>query len=122
MRVLAAVAALLLLAVSAAACGSVDPRGERAKAAPATEPSKPETSRRAERPRATRFRGAQAGAYRNAHRVCGVFTVRETARYYGVEARARAAAQAHATELYGTGPLRQAAFQGCLDGFRAKKS
>jgi hypothetical protein len=121
MPVLAVAFALLLLAVTATGCGSVDPTGERAQAAPATATPKPVASQRADQAEASPFRGAQAGAYRNAYRICSVFTVRETARYYGVAPRARAAADAHATELYGSAPLVRAASRGCLEGFRAQR-
>lgn len=69
---------------------------------------------------AARWRGAKGQRYRDAYRVCSVFTPKEIAkRYHGVAARRRPAARAHARRLYERrhfGP----AFHGCLDGFRGR--
>ncbi|HXV58769.1 MAG TPA: hypothetical protein VD704_12965 [Gaiellaceae bacterium] len=66
-----------------------------------------------------RWQGAKATQYRNAYRVCSVFTVEEIAAQHEAKARPRAAARAHARRLYEP-RFRRVAFAGCLDGLRGE--
>jgi hypothetical protein len=69
--------------------------------------------------RERKWRGAAALRYERSYRICSVFTVREIAEEFGVARKPRAAAMAHATELYEP-QYRRAAFQGCLDAFEKR--
>jgi hypothetical protein len=86
------------------AAESPSPAVAESESAPAAEP---------------RWRGAKATQYRNAYRVCSVFTVKEIARQHEAKARPRPAARAHARRLYEP-RFRKPAFEGCLDGLRGR--
>jgi hypothetical protein len=109
------IAALLLLSMSVSACSALGPE-------PAAEPWPTTTTAvDAEGPELKPlFTGRKAVAYRNAFRICSVFTPRELAKTYGVAARPRVVARAQARRQYRK-DVRKAANRGCLDAFQNRE-
>jgi hypothetical protein len=64
--------------------------------------------------------GAERNAYRDSKDLCAAFPIRQTAREYGGNpADPTSVADAYAAEAY-VARFRGAAFQGCLEGLRAR--
>jgi hypothetical protein len=106
-----AVVALLTSACSALQSGGEPPADGQSAAIVRREDAKPA--------RARDWRGKQALNYDRSYRICSVFTVREIARDMNVRAKPKAAARAHARELYGV-QYQRAAYEGCLDAFQGR--
>ena len=69
----------------------------------------------------SRWRGKKLTPYRNSYRICHVFTVKELARWYGVEARLKRVARTHAREMY-LARHSKPARAGCLGALRDKRA
>jgi hypothetical protein len=115
-RIAAPLAVVALLAGVTSACSALDSGG----APPGDEESAGVVRAESAKPARDRtWEGAQAANYDHSYRICSVFTVREIARDMNVRAKPKAAARAHARELYGA-QYRRAAYEGCLDAFQGR--
>jgi hypothetical protein len=105
-------AALFLVAVGTA-CTSLESGQPEAQAA--DRGAEPQAAEPPVQAKTSRTR-----VYRNAQRICTVFSLKEMAVYYGVARRPRAVAEAHAAELYSIPHARKEAVRGCLAALRER--
>jgi hypothetical protein len=105
--------AVLLLVAAGTACTSLESGQAEAQAAQGSPGQESEPTARAKPPTKTLV-------YRNAHRICTIFNLKEMAAYYATPRRAQAVAHAHAMELYSTPRARREAVRGCLAALRER--
>ncbi|HXV32509.1 MAG TPA: hypothetical protein VD769_00765 [Gaiellaceae bacterium] len=106
-------AALLALTVAVPACTGLGPE-------PAAAPWPTTSTVEAGPEPEPLFTGRKAVHYRNAYRICSVFSRRELARQYGIEPKPRLVARTQARRQYERA-FRAAAFRGCLHAFQDRE-
>lgn len=103
-------AAILILCASLTACSALEPE-------PVASPFPDTTTTTAGTKKKPRWKGQKAVHYRNAYRICSVFSVRELARQYNVKRKPALVARSHARRLVPK-RFRPQAVRGCLDAFQ----